>query len=223
MPSSDGAAASARQAFSFEQLERPPAPPRPVRRAAVSVDAARNEAEALVAQAQAEAEGIRRQAAEHGHAAGFQEGMAGAQAVLAPAAEALRSAAERIDMLRHDVSAAVERQAVELAFAVVEKVLAGALDVQPERVVDVVTGALRGMVERDRIVVQVSPEDLDMVREATERIAASLGGLDRLDIQPERRVERGGAVVLTAQGEVDGRLETKLERAREVVEAELRA
>ena len=221
MPSSD-AAAPGRQAFSFEQLERPPEPPRPVRRAAGSLDGARNEADALVAQAEAQAEAIRREAAERGRQEGHAEGMAAAAAVLDPAAEALRAAAERIDLLRHDVAEAVEREAVELAFAVVEKVVAGALAVEPARVVDVVTGALRGMVERERIVVQVAPEDLEPVRAAADRISGSLGGLERLEIQAERRVERGGAVILTAEGEVDARIETKLARAREVVEAELR-
>ena len=221
MPSSD-AAAPRRQAFSFEQLERPPEPPRPLRRAAVSLDAARSEAEALVAQAEAQAEAIRREAADRGRQEGYVEGMAAARTVIDPAAEALRAAAERIELLRHDVSDAVEREAIELAFAVVEKVLAGALAVEPGRVADVVTGALRGMVERERIVVQVAPEDLELVREAAERISGSLGGLDGLEIQAERRVERGGAIVLTPEGEVDARIETKLARAREVVETELR-
>ena len=221
MPSSD-AAAPGRRAFSFEQLERPPEPPRPLRRAAVSIDAARNEADALVAQAEAQAEAIRREAAERGRQEGYAEGMAAARTVIDPAAEALRAAAERIELLRHEVSDAVEREAMELASAVGEKVLAGALAVEPGRVADVVTGALRGMVERERIVVQVAPEDLELVREAAERISGSLGGLDRLEIQAERRVERGGAIVLTPEGEVDARIETKLARAREVVETELR-
>lgn len=221
MPSSEPAAGLGRQAFSFEQLERPPEPPRSVH-APVSMDAARNEASALVAQAQAEAEGIRRTAFDHGREEGHAAGMAAAAERLDAAAAAMRSAAERIDLLRHDVSDAVERDAVELAFSIAEKVLAGAFAVQPERVVDVVTGALRGLVERDRVLVQVAPEDLELVREAAERISASLGGLDRLEIQSERRVERGGALVVTADGEVDARIETKLSRAREVVEAELR-
>ena len=40
-------------------------------------------------------------------------------------------------------------------------------------------------------------------------------------MQAERRVARGGAIVRTPDGEVDARVETKLERAREVVEAAL--
>jgi flagellar assembly protein FliH len=52
---------------------------------------------------------------------------------------------------------------------------------------------------------------------------ASLGGIEHCDVQAERRVARGGAVVRTPEGDVDARLETKLARAREVVEAALGA
>ena len=45
-----------------------------------------------------------------------------------------------------------------------------------------------------------------------------LGGIESCDVQSERRVSRGGAVVRTAQGEVDATLETKIARAREVLD-----
>jgi flagellar assembly protein FliH len=41
-------------------------------------------------------------------------------------------------------------------------------------------------------------------------------------VQAERRVARGGAIVRTVEGEVDATLQTKLTRAREALEAELR-
>jgi flagellar biosynthesis/type III secretory pathway protein FliH len=46
----------------------------------------------------------------------------------------------------------------------------------------------------------------------------SLGGIEHCEVQAERRVSRGGALVRTPDGDVDARIETKLERAREVVE-----
>ena len=217
MPSSEagGAPAAARSAFSFEQLA--PAPPAP------SPAAGRAEAETLVARARADAELIRQQAEARGREEGFRAGMAAAADQIAPARAALEAAAAEVDRLRGDAVASVEREAVELAFEVAEKVLAGALTVEPERVLEVVAGALRGMVDRERVVVEVHPDDLDIVRPAAAAVAASLGGVERLEVQAERRVERGGAVVRTALGEVDARVATKLARAREVVEAELGA
>lgn len=218
MPSSDGAEVlgDARAAFSFEQLT-PAAPPPPVPTPA----AGRADAEAIVARAEADAALIRQQAAARGRDEGFRAGMAAAGEQIAPAAAALAAASGEVDRLRHEAAEAVEREAVELALQVADKVIAAALDVRPELVLEVVKGALRGMLDRERVTVQVHPEDLDLVRGAMDDISGSLGGIDRLEVVAERRVERGGAMVRTAVGEIDARLEEKLARAREVLEAEL--
>ena len=95
------------------------------------------------------------------------------------------------------------------------------LGLDPEKVVEAVTGALRGIVERDRVTVLVNPDDLEIVREAMDGLRASLGGIDHCDVEAERRVGRGGCIVRTPVGDVDARVETKLERAGEVVAAAL--
>ena len=104
-----------------------------------------------------------------------------------------------------------------------EKILGAAVAVDPELVVEAVRGALRGLVERERVTVLVHPDDLELVRGAMGGLVATLGGIEHCEVQAERRVGRGGAVVRTPDGDVDARVETKLERAREVVEAALGA
>jgi flagellar assembly protein FliH len=88
--------------------------------------------------------------------------------------------------------------------------------------VDVVRGALRCLVDRERVTVQVNTLDLELVRAAAEPMLSTLGGIDHFEVQEDRRVPRGGAVVLSAAGEVDATIAAKLQRAREALEAELR-
>jgi flagellar assembly protein FliH len=204
-------------AFSFDQL-----PPEPAgARAAAAIDP-RASAEEFLASARAEADDIRHAARQQGYEEGFQAGMAAAREELAPATAALGEALAGAERLRGEAADAVEARAVELSLRLAEKVLAGTLDVQPERVVDVVRGALRCLVDRERVVVQVNTLDLDLVREAVEPLVSTLGGIESLEVQEDRRVSRGGARVRSAAGEVDATIETKLERAREVLESELR-
>jgi flagellar assembly protein FliH len=141
---------------------------------------------------------------------------------MADAVEALRRAAEDLAAERDHVSAAVEAAAVDLALRIAGQALSAELAVTPERVVDVVRGALRRLVERDRVTILVNPEDLELVRSAAPGLKDELGGIDHCDVQAERRVARGGAIVRTLEGEVDATLATKLDRAREVLEEELR-
>jgi flagellar assembly protein FliH len=104
---------------------------------------------------------------------------------------------------------------------IAEKVVAAAIEVEPERVLDVVRGALRAIVERERLVIQVNPQDLEIVREGLDELTGALGGIEHVEVQEERRVQRGGAVVRTAVGELDANIRTKLDRAREAVLEEL--
>ncbi len=87
--------------------------------------------------------------------------------------------------------------------------------------VEAVTGALRGIVERERVTVLVNPEDLEIVTEAMDGMRASLGGIEHCVVESERRVARGGCIVRTPVGDVDARVDTKLDRAGEVVAAAL--
>jgi flagellar biosynthesis/type III secretory pathway protein FliH len=181
---------------------------------------------AVVAAARAEADQIRAQAREEGLAQGRAEGEAAAraesQALLQPALQALAAASDALAAERAEVAARVERQAVELALELAGKVVAGAVEAQPERVLDVVRGALRCLVERERVQVLVHPEDLAIVRESMDRLRGELGGIDHVEVQEERRLGRGGAIVRTPDAEIDADLRTKLERAREAIVAELR-
>jgi flagellar assembly protein FliH len=203
-------------AFSFNQLPPEPAGARPM----ANIDP-RGMAEDVMAAARAEADDLRHAARGEGYQEGYQAGMAAAREDIAPVTAALGEAVAGAEQLRSEMADTVEERAVELALRLAEKVLAGTIEAQPERVVDVVRGALRCLVDRDRVTVQVNSLDLEIVREAIGPVATALGGIDHIDVQEDRRVTRGGAVVRSAAGEVDATIETKLERAREVLEAEL--
>jgi flagellar assembly protein FliH len=185
----------------------------PLQRAVVATPSAPD----VLAAAQAEAVAIRDRAYAEGYAAGLEE----ARDHTAPGAEALAAAAREVAALRASAADAAEAAAVDLALRIAEQALGAALAVQPERVLDVVRGALRRLIERERLLVLVNPEDLELVRAGMGALVAELGGIEHVEVQAERRVLRGGAVVRTAEGDVDADLTTKLDRAREVLEREL--
>jgi flagellar assembly protein FliH len=128
-----------------------------------------------------------------------------------------------LEVLEAEAAERVELEAARLAVRIAEKVVAGTLAVEPERLLDIVRGALRTIVEREHVVVLVHPDDLDLMRESVAEVTGSLGGIEHLDVQEEWRVARGGAILRTSFGEVDARVETKLDRARVAMEQELRS
>jgi flagellar assembly protein FliH len=197
--------------FSFEALEASAPALAPGSHA--EADAAM----AALAQAESDADTLRAEAREQG----MREGREEALAALAPALEALAQATEAVQADQYARAQRLEAHAVDLALFLAEKVLGGVIAVQPDQVIEAVRGALRAIVERERVTVLVHPEDLELVRDAMDDLRASLGGIEHCEVQAERRVSRGGAVVRTPDGDVDARVETKLQRAREVVESAL--
>ncbi len=162
------------------------------------------------------------EARDRGHAEGFAAGRADALAQLAPAAdamaEALVEAQRQTDVFVEDA----ERAAVELALALAGKIVGAAVEVQPELVLEVVAGALRRTTVRDQLVLELNPEDFDLVRDAAEAVAGRIGGVRRMDIVAERRVGRGGCVIRTGEGEIDARVDQQLVRAAEIAADVLR-
>jgi len=161
---------------------------------------------------QALAEEARRSGHEDGLRAGQQE----AARQLAPAAEALRAAALAVQDSEGAFIARAERAAVELALEIAAKVISAELSVRPEQVLEIVSGAIRSASERDHLVVQVSAEDFELVREATAALAGGLG-VQRLEVVAERRVRRGGCIVRTPDGDIDAQIEEQLARVRDVI------
>jgi flagellar assembly protein FliH len=140
---------------------------------------------------------------------------------MAAAVAALGEALAGVERLRDEASERVERDAVELAITLAEQIVAGALEVAPERVLDIVRGALRRITDRHRLVILVNPQDAELLAEQLSTLRDELGGLDEATIQSDRRVARGGAIVETSEGTIDVEVATQLERARVVVAQEL--
>ena len=176
---------------------------------------------AIIEAAEADAMRIREEARAEGYAQGLQMGRDEAAAQTAPAAQALASALAELDGERGRMADEIEAAAIELGLGIAEKAITAAIAVDHERVIDVVRGALRCLVERDRVTILVNPDDLEVVRESVDSLVRQLGGIDHCEVQEERRVQRGGAIVRSTAAEIDGRVTTKLERARELMEAEL--
>jgi flagellar assembly protein FliH len=175
----------------------------------------------ILADATAEAERIRALARAEGHTEGLAQGREDGLSEARSAASALRQALTEALALREQLVEETERDAVALALALAAKILAGTLEVQPERVLDTVRGALRRVTDRRRVTVLVDPCDLETVSAAIAELGAQVGGVEHCDVQADRRVGRGGAIVRTLESEVDTTVETQLERAREVIQAEL--
>ncbi len=205
--SSESAAATV-EAYSFRQLRTPAGGP------------VRDVADVLGA-AYAQAEQIRNEARIAGEAEGRAAGEAAARAELEPALHAIAGAAQALEQVTGELVAALEGDAVALALRLAEQIVAGAIEVEPERLVAIAGVALRRIADRRDVTLIVNPADLDLLTHAVARLQTELGGIDHCNVQADRRIGRGGVVARTEAGEIDATIDAQLSRAREIVSAEL--
>ncbi len=205
--SSESAAATI-EAYTFRQLEAP-------------VGGTIHDAADVLSAAHAEAEQIRERARAAGDAEGRAAGMAAARAELQPALAALSGAVAELTELRAHLIDDLESDAVTLALRMAEHIVAGAIAAEPGRIVDVAGLALRRITDRRHVTLVVNPADLELLSEAVPGLQSELGGIEHCNVQSDRRVGRGGVLARTDEGEIDGSIDTQLNRVREIIAAEL--
>ena len=99
----------------------------------------------------------------------------------------------------------VERQVLELSLAVARKVLRRELAVDPNIVLAVVKGCLAELEHVEIYRLRLHPQDVPQVSAFFEQERRG-----SIELIPDSRISRGGALLETAQGQLDARLETQL-------------
>lgn len=174
-----------------------------------------------LAAALAEADAIRQAARAQGEAEGRAEAERALRAQFEDALLLIAEAHGALEELRDEHLHALSCDAVSLGLRLAEQIVAGAVSVAPERLVDVAELMLRRLADRRQVTLIVNPSELDVLSAAVTRLRSELGGIDHLGVQADRRVSRGSVVARTEDGEIDGTVESQLQRAREIVAAEL--
>jgi flagellar assembly protein FliH len=171
------------------------------------------EARAIIA----EAEALRDEMVREAWNEGFTQGLNDAAARMADAVTALEGLMAAVGAELDALPDVLSEETTAVALEVAARIVRAELTVNPDRVLDVVRGAVRRATERERLLVHVNPVDLDLVRQAAPELMVRIGGIQRLDVVDDPRIPAGGCVVETPAGDVDARLGVQLQRLAEAL------
>jgi flagellar biosynthesis/type III secretory pathway protein FliH len=171
----------------------------------------------LVASARAQADGIAQAARQEGYEAGYAQGRAAAEQEARDLLLFAENSVREVVEARSAMIAESEEALVRLAIDVAAKIVKADVELHPERVLNVLEGALRKAFVRDRLTVVCNPADLQLIEDGQDGLAARVGTLQHLELIGDRRVQRGGVVVRTDAGDVDATVDSQLERLREAM------
>jgi len=130
--------------------------------------------------------------------AGRAQGRADAAAEEARLARAVAATLDAVPAWRDEIRTRYTPTLVALAIEIARKIVGDALDVQPERWVPIVAGAIRRLVDREQVTVRTSPHLAALLREH----AGALGG-DRIQIVDDPSLADEACRVESSSGDVD--------------------
>ena len=149
-----------------------------------------------------------------GFLAGEQKGREEGIEHIRPAMELLQDWAQIIKSEKEELVRRYEKDVVELAFQISEKILAREIQTQPEAIIDSVRAGLRKIVNAEEITLRVNPEDMKVLESVQDELSKDLSKGHPLRLQSDPSVNRGGCVFETENGILDGQLDSQLNRLR---------
>jgi flagellar assembly protein FliH len=150
----------------------------------------------------------------NGYNIGYEQGHA---IGLAAAEQAMSESVKHLMALANDVHEnhavfyrSAERQVVDLALQIAQKVVEHEVENIPDLAIHVIRAALEEMDARTAVRVRVSPDDEELLRRRWAQVVPSGIVADRIELVKDEHVRSGGAIIETNHGQVDAQLETKL-------------
>ena len=190
------------------------------------------EAQAIVAQAQQEAEKIigaanekareieeegrsiqeaaKKEAEENGRQAGHEAGYASGKAEVERLIERTQQVLERAQDKRSQILAETEQQIVDMVLLITRKVVKVISESQRNVVVSNVIQALRKVRAKGNVIIRVNIADLKLTTEHTKDFIRILEDPKSIQVMEDPTVDPGGCIIETDFGEIDARISSQL-------------
>jgi len=169
----------------------------------------RNEAERIIQEAMAEADGVREEA----RAAGKEEGRAEATSQIAEAMETMNQAIKERKQIVKDA----EGEILRLSLKVAEQIIRSEVSLHRDVCLNIVAEAIARVSDREQIIIKVNREDAEYLKRYKDRLTSMLDGVKSFSIIEDASVEPGGCVIETNLGFIDARISTKIKSIEEAL------
>jgi flagellar assembly protein FliH len=128
-------------------------------------------------------------------------------------AEALEGVSAKLEENFSGLAALNEPRMLRLWQGMLEKMLQREMILEPEGVLNVLSDILARLSDKNRVLIYVSPGDLELLQESLEgEFEDILRGVRHLELKPDASVDKGSCIVETNLGVYDARWRTQLDQ-----------
>jgi len=157
---------------------------------------------------------VRQEAYDLGLAEGMKRGAAQQKQELAKLVNTLSGLIGELTREKKEFLRRMETEVLNLAFAIAEKVLNHEIATDKDVICKVLGGALKKIVDQDGMRIRVNPDDYRYLTERKAEIFPGMEGIKDVMLEEDAAIGRGSAVIDSAFGEVDARLDQQLSELR---------
>ncbi len=175
------------------------------------LEADKEQAREIVEQARTKAEIIEKEAYEKAFALGEKAGMEVAKRKFQPALDSLDQAKKEFDRLVREVLVRSEAEIIKLCLAVCRKIISLEITQNRDMVVNAIKIGLQSLLDATSAKIRINPANLEHVQQSLDEIIATKDGLKDVVFEGDERIGKGDAVIETSFGNVDYRVEKKME------------
>ena len=132
-----------------------------------------------------------------------------------PLISSIKEALIQLDAIREETYQQIEKEVVDLALAIAQKVICREISTDPETVVCVAKEALAKVDDQGKIKIKMNPSDMQFINETKYQLSNLIADVDHVTFEAEESIQSGGCIIETELGEIDARIEKQLQAIEE--------
>jgi flagellar assembly protein FliH len=192
------------------------------------LQSAAEQAEEIIQNAEADAEVIRQTALDEtsqtreegkqeGYNAGYQEGIETAKKEASELVNTLNALLQEgqstLENKFMDEEAEIRRMVCDIVGRIVKK----EINIDDQTVVRVTLECIRMASDRQNLLIMIHPEDKALIEKWVPDFSRRFDDIDKITVEEDPRVDKGGVIIETRIGVIDGRIETQAKNFEENV------
>lgn len=174
-------------------------------------------AEKIVAEAKNKAATIEQNAYEKGFAQGEKDGREIGTKKIDKILEDIQRVSEKMIAYKDEFAQVHEKAVLDLVGRIAQKVVCGRAEVDHTIVRETIFRAFALAADRSETTVRVSPSDVEYIKDLRPSFFERFKDLKSITIESDPTISAGGCVLETAFGDIDGRVESQLDKITQSV------
>ncbi len=125
---------------------------------------------------------------------------------------------EKVQDSKKEVIHNLEHVLLKFSLELSKRIIASEVSTRGDLILSVVKKSLNIIADREKLVIRVSPDDLQTVSGRRDFWSSVTERLENVNIESDERIEKGGCIIESNSGMVDARLGVQMEEMAELVQ-----